>query len=178
MKNKSFPSITNTVTKKHRHIMDKIQIDKVIDGISESLKFGNIKDKRNSQSSESLANIRRKLDSERAIKKDGLKKIEIFPKLELNYTGIPKHIIGSQYGGINTEQVYNRETDKMRLLFAYRNSEQQVSYTYPGHQCNFERNCTWKWKTDGSNTFFVTTPDGNSDGPKIDADNNTLGELQ
>lgn len=89
--------------------------------------------------------------------------------LVANYTGNPRR------APLNNEQLYNRKTDKIRLLYSYANNDQEVSYIYPGHECNFERTCVWKWKN-VSDGFVIEEAGRSKLGPKHDADNNTSGK--
>lgn len=145
------------------------------EGFSDSnLKEAMLRDKRFSKSSHSLASIRKRLNEEKASKTDDLMVLDASPRMEINYTGNVRHAPEPQYGGINTEQVFNRDNDKMRLLYAYRNSEQEVSYVLPGTECNFERACIWKWN-DAPGGFFIATPESSDQGPEYDADNKKTG---
>ncbi|KAK5639789.1 hypothetical protein RI129_010600 [Pyrocoelia pectoralis] len=142
------------------------------------LYYRNKREPKNGQNS--FANIRQRLNEEKFPKKDELMVLDASPRMEINYTGLPRHPSDTQYGGINTEQNYNRENDKMRLLYAYRNSQPEISYSLPGTECNFERTCTWKWKNDSDGGFFVTRANkthGTEDGPEFDADNKSSGHF-
>lgn len=88
-----------------------------------------------------------------------------------NFTGTPRIAL------VNREQLYNKKTDKMRLLYASTHNDQEVSYIYPGHECNFERTCVWKWKTDVSDGFVIEESEKSKVGPKLDAGNNTSGQF-
>lgn len=139
-----------------------------------------LRSKRDPKNTHSLASIRRRLNEEKALKKDDIMVLDSNSGMEHNYTGVPPHTHEVQYGGINTEQNRNKENDKMRLLYAYRNNEQEIPYFFPGTECNFERSCPWKWKTDSSGGFFVSSPDSYEnvdDGPEMDADNKSTGLL-
>ncbi|KAF5298515.1 hypothetical protein FQR65_LT00057 [Abscondita terminalis] len=138
--------------------------------------------KREPKNSQSIfSSIRQKLNEEKFPKKDEMMVLDASPRMEVNYTERQRLTPdNTQYGGINTEQNFNKENDKMRLLYAYRNSEQEVPYILPGSECNFERTCTWKWKTDNDGGFFVTSADnyeGAENGPEFDADNKSSGHF-
>ncbi|XP_031358672.1 ALK tyrosine kinase receptor [Photinus pyralis] len=137
--------------------------------------YRNKREPKNGQNS--LANIRQRLNEEKFPKKDDLMVLDASPRVEVNYTGLLRQPPSSHYGGINTEQNYNRENDKMRLLYAFRKSQEEVPYSLPGTECDFERTCTWKWKNDSDGGFSVTSANLTHDGPEFDADNKSSGQF-
>lgn len=127
----------------------------------------------------SFSNIfRRPID---ALKKEELMAADANPRLEPNYTGTPKRISDdSRFGGINTEQVYNKKTDKIRQLHLQRVEEKlKVAEPLLDTDCDFETECTWTWRKDIANGFFITAGDkleANDTGPKTDANSNPHGK--
>lgn len=75
-------------------------------------------------------------------------------------------------GGINSEQLYNKKTDKIRQLHAQQTTEKQHEYE-SGINCDFETDCLWTWRKDIANGFYITTGGKfgvNETGPRTDAD--------
>ncbi|XP_008194070.1 tyrosine-protein kinase receptor isoform X2 [Tribolium castaneum] len=128
----------------------------------------------------SLSNLFKRLNEE--LKKDDLMAADANPRLEPNYTGTPKKMNDdSRFGGINTEQLYNKKNDKIRQLHLQHN-EEKLKIVEPAldTDCEFETECTWTWRKDIANGFFVTSGDKlamNETGPKVDASSNALGNF-
>lgn len=124
----------------------------------------------------SLSSLRKKLNEDK--KKDELMPADAHPRLEPNNTGTPKKLDESFFGGINTEQMYNKKNDKIRLLHKQHN-EEKVKDTEET-DCNFEKECKWTWRKDIANGFFVTTGqrfNENDTGPRFNAHSNKYGKF-
>ncbi|KAJ3662401.1 hypothetical protein Zmor_006752 [Zophobas morio] len=127
----------------------------------------------------SLFSLSKRLNEEK--KKEELMAADANPRLEPNYTGTPKRIQDdSHFGGINTEQLYNKKNDKIRLLHLQHKEEKQKEAEPLDTDCDFESNCAWTWRKDIANGFFVASGDKfaeNDTGPRVDASANKFGKF-
>jgi anaplastic lymphoma kinase len=127
----------------------------------------------------SLSNLYKRLNEEK--KKEELMAADANPRLEPNYTGIPKRVQDdSHFGGINTEQLYNKKNDKIRLLHHQHNEEKHKEAEPADTDCDFETECKWTWRKDIANGFFVTSGSKlseNDTGPRVDAGSNEFGNF-
>lgn len=124
----------------------------------------------------SLSSLRKKLNEDK--KKDELMPADAHPRLEPNNTGTPANLEEAFFGGINTEQLYNKKKDKIRLLHLQHN-EEKVKDTEET-DCNFEKECKWTWRKDIANGFFVTNGQKfteNDTGPRFNAHENKFGKF-
>ncbi|RZB84911.1 hypothetical protein BDFB_007157 [Asbolus verrucosus] len=124
----------------------------------------------------SLSSLRRRLNEDK--KKDELIAAYASPRLEPNYTQRIQD--DPHFGGINTEQLYNKKNDKIHLLHLQRNEEKQKDVEPSDTDCNFETDCTWTWRKDIANGFFITSGNKfseNDTGPRTDANSKEYGEL-
>lgn len=122
----------------------------------------------------SLSSLRKKLNEDK--KKDELMPADAHPRLEPNAT--PTKVDESFFGGINTEQLYNKKNDKIRLLHLQHNEEKMKDTEET--DCNFEKECKWTWRKDIANGFFVTNGQKFTEtdtGPRFNAHANKFGKF-
>ncbi|KAG5888423.1 hypothetical protein JTB14_020198 [Gonioctena quinquepunctata] len=126
----------------------------------------------------SIASIRKRLNEER--KRDELMAADSFPKMEPNGTDLIKHALSKHRKGMNSEQLYNRETDKIWQLHQKHISDKRIDYK-TGIDCDFENDCQWTWRKDVANGFFITSGGkngANETGPRVDAEKREGGKLE
>ncbi|KAG5862765.1 hypothetical protein JTB14_033855 [Gonioctena quinquepunctata] len=80
---------------------------------------------------------------------------------------------------MNSEQLYNRETDKIWQLHRKHIADKQIEYK-TGIDCDFENDCQWTWRKDVANGFFITSGGkngANETGPRVDAEKRERGSF-
>lgn len=100
------------------------------------------------------------------------------PRLEPTYVNRTEDEM--QFGGINTEQLYNKKNDKIRLLHMQHGEGRGKDTDQGGTHCDFEGECPWTWRKDIANGFYVATGGKlgeNETGPRTDADNREFGKF-
>ncbi|KAG5862760.1 hypothetical protein JTB14_033850 [Gonioctena quinquepunctata] len=75
-------------------------------------------------------------------KRDELMAADAFPKMEPNDTDLIKHALTNHRDGMNSEQLYNRETDKIWQLHQKHIADEQIEYK-TGIDCDSENDCQW-----------------------------------
>lgn len=133
------------------------------------------RDKRTPKKPESFASIRKKLNEEKKLKKEDQMAADGQPRLEPNHTGT--RYTEPQYGGIKTEQNYNKNLDKMQMLKTISQADREHNYIMPELECNFERPCSWKWNEDDGFSITSGEVEGENDGPKTDFFDNVSGKI-
>ncbi|KAG5862756.1 hypothetical protein JTB14_033846 [Gonioctena quinquepunctata] len=97
---------------------------------------------------------------------------DAFPKMEPNDTDLIKHALTNHRNGMNSEQLYNRETDKIWQLHQKHIADKQIEYK-TGIDCDFENDCQYTWRKDVANGFSITSGGkngANETGPRVDAE--------
>ncbi|CAG9816232.1 unnamed protein product [Phaedon cochleariae] len=119
----------------------------------------------------SIASIRKRLNEER--KRDEIMAADALPRMEPNDTGLVKHGTTDMDAGyehaMNSEQLYNKQTDKIRQLHLQHSVEQPGEFE-AGIDCDFENDCLWTWRKDVANGFFIAAGGAEGGGPAADAD--------
>lgn len=99
-------------------------------------------------------------------------------RLEPNYTNPSGKYSDHEFSG-NYEQDYNKHNNKLRKLYKLNNVKELGYVVLTGIECDFERDCLWKWATNDKDGFQVVSSQnyGKFDtGPMLDASNNTDGK--